>query len=220
MNVDVLGELIVGGSLKGASVALVGMLIAWRWKRRAAVDRHALWVLVIVSFLILPLMRKVGRRWGVLPSSVANMEAPILESKAERDVLAAGLSLSPVASRTISVPEMASESPGIPRWAIIWLAGIVLTLSRVAVGRCVLWSLGRQAENGRIQVRVGQQRDQLGIRRRIEVVLNARRGMPMTWGWQRPKILLPEEAGDWDKERLDAVILHELTHIQRHDALT
>lgn len=69
-------------------------------------------------------------------------------------------------------------------------------------------------------MRVGQQRDQLGIRRRIEVVLNARRGMPMTWGWQRPKILLPEEAGDWDKERLDAVILHELTHIQRHDALT
>ena len=39
----------------------------------------------------------------------------------------------------------------------------------------------------------------------------------MVWGFFRPTILLPADASNWQEERLRAVLLHELAHIQRND---
>jgi hypothetical protein len=36
----------------------------------------------------------------------------------------------------------------------------------------------------------------------------------------RPTILLPSDWREWDAEKLDAVLAHELSHVVRHDALT
>ncbi len=42
----------------------------------------------------------------------------------------------------------------------------------------------------------------------------------MTWGHFRPVLLLPKDASEWQDERLNAVILHELAHIERGDWLS
>jgi bla regulator protein blaR1 len=44
--------------------------------------------------------------------------------------------------------------------------------------------------------------------------------VPVTVGVVRPTILLPSDWRDWDAEKLDAVLAHELSHVVRHDALT
>ena len=40
---------------------------------------------------------------------------------------------------------------------------------------------------------------------------------PLTWGWTKPQILLPQEATDWDAQDLLMILQHELAHIERAD---
>jgi TonB family protein len=39
----------------------------------------------------------------------------------------------------------------------------------------------------------------------------------VTWGWRRPKVILPAAAHEWPDDRLRVVLTHELAHIQRGD---
>jgi uncharacterized protein (TIGR03435 family) len=43
--------------------------------------------------------------------------------------------------------------------------------------------------------------------------------VPVTVLWLRPRILLPPEWRQWDREKLDAVLAHEGAHVRRRDAL-
>jgi bla regulator protein blaR1 len=43
--------------------------------------------------------------------------------------------------------------------------------------------------------------------------------VPVTVGFFRPRIILPEGAADWPRARLDAVLLHEREHARRRDPL-
>jgi hypothetical protein len=60
----------------------------------------------------------------------------------------------------------------------------------------------------------------LGIARHVAVLQHQGSCMPMTWGLERPCILLPSEADDWPEDLLRTVMLHELAHIKRFDYLT
>lgn len=43
--------------------------------------------------------------------------------------------------------------------------------------------------------------------------------VPMTFGWLRPLVLLPESSASWPEERRQSAIAHERAHITRHDCL-
>ncbi|HYE57021.1 MAG TPA: M56 family metallopeptidase, partial [Rhodothermales bacterium] len=57
------------------------------------------------------------------------------------------------------------------------------------------------------------------IRRHVRLVW-ADAATPMTWGFFRPVVALPLEARTWSPERLRIVLMHELTHVARLDALS
>ncbi len=58
-----------------------------------------------------------------------------------------------------------------------------------------------------------------GMRRERVRLFTASRGvMPMMWGWRHITILLPAEAMEWSRERLDLVLRHEVAHARRGDA--
>lgn len=63
-------------------------------------------------------------------------------------------------------------------------------------------------------------RRRVGLRREVEVRLSTALGSPGVWGVVHPVLLLPEGiAAHLAPAELDAVLLHELEHVRRHDNL-
>jgi len=57
----------------------------------------------------------------------------------------------------------------------------------------------------------------LKLYRPIVLLRGRQNAMPMTWGFFRPKLLLPSEAESWSPQRRRIVLMHELAHIKRAD---
>lgn len=60
----------------------------------------------------------------------------------------------------------------------------------------------------------------LGITRPVKLIVSANVSVPMVAGWLRPIVILPiSMLAGVDPQCLEAVLVHELAHIRRHDAL-
>ena len=57
----------------------------------------------------------------------------------------------------------------------------------------------------------------VGCRRRVVVLQSEHPAFLMTWGWLRPRILLPAGARNWSQARMRVVVGHEIAHIARGD---
>lgn len=87
---------------------------------------------------------------------------------------------------------------------LIWLAGAILVAARFLLGVVYLSLKSRAAQSSEWR--------ESGIRVRFAGVAT-----PMVWGWMRPLILLPREAGAWTREQREIAIQHELIHLRRRD---
>lgn len=125
-----------------------------------------------------------------------------------------------VLKETDSKPK-AGSSIG-PAVGTIWLIGVVVFCLPMVLGTARVWRLRRSSEPvpSSITDEVAQLAAELGVSRRVEIVLSVEREMPMTWGLFAPVLLLPASATTWSTERRRMVVLHELAHIRRWDCLT
>jgi carboxyl-terminal processing protease len=128
-------------------------------------------------------------------------------------------------------PQPAGEEPapvapaagGATRLLAVWWAGVALALAWLAAGFLSVWLLRRGCRlvsDGPAASLLRELAHELGIRRRVRLLLSGQRAVPMTWGALRPVVLLPDGAADWPTERLRLVLLHELGHIRRWDCVT
>jgi beta-lactamase regulating signal transducer with metallopeptidase domain/prefoldin subunit 5 len=103
----------------------------------------------------------------------------------------------------------------------VWLAGIGLVLGRALLDRVQVWYFSQRARTVRDEraALFGRQLDRLGLAR-VGLVELDDVDLPMTWGVLRPTVALPAHSRRWSRARLEAVMLHELAHVRRRDALT
>lgn len=104
----------------------------------------------------------------------------------------------------------------------VWLAGMVIILLRFALGHAglaVLTQRARKLNTGEWNDSLAQALRESRMERRIQLVVSAEIGAPVTWGHESSVILIPEEALAWSEERRRVVLLHELAHIDRADYL-
>ncbi len=106
---------------------------------------------------------------------------------------------------------------------VAWMFGVAMCLRCAAFSSLALRRLERQSQ--RITSGPGYEmleriRERLGIRGNVQFLIGTRHDTPMAWGMLRPTVYLPKSAAAWSRNRLTAVLTHELGHIRRRDALT
>ena len=123
---------------------------------------------------------------------------------------------------------IATRKP-VPAWwqvlgsvvALLWAVGTALGLVRLGWGCVALARFCRRLHplaDPRQKLLVHRAADAVGLRKLPPVFLSRAAGVPVSIGLLRPAIVLPEAMPrQADEEQLQAVLLHEMAHIARHD---
>ena len=105
---------------------------------------------------------------------------------------------------------------------LFWAIGCLVGLASLAAGHLRFHTLIRRARplDDPLWIRdmcaVGSR---LGLRRDVRLVVSEAAGTPMTGGFRKPVVLLPASSAAWGPERRTVVLMHELVHVRRRDAL-
>jgi uncharacterized protein (TIGR03435 family) len=106
---------------------------------------------------------------------------------------------------------------------MVWLAGAVVFWVRLAGGWVVAARMRRMLVRRappEWQEKFRKLGAQIGVSRPVRLLVSALVQVPTVVGWLRPMVLVPVGAlGGLPAEHLEALLLHELAHIRRHDYL-
>ena len=138
-----------------------------------------------------------------------------------------------------AVPALPEDTPAaaVPRWnwseavPLVWAVGFCVLVLRLLAARAVLWKIERRAtllctsgpsaapNSDAITSALEAASLQLGIRRPVAVLIHPEKTIPMVWGILKHRLLLPAAARSWSGDQLRSVLLHELAHVKRRDAV-
>jgi hypothetical protein len=116
-----------------------------------------------------------------------------------------------------------SEPRGLGHWPAtfvsVYLLGVLICLIRFAAGLLLIHRLRQKsvAIGGDWRKRLAGWQQRLGDSRPVELLSSDQVMVPTTVGWRKPVIILPESMEPAPESQHDAVLLHELSHIHRHD---
>jgi BlaR1 peptidase M56/Carboxypeptidase regulatory-like domain len=225
---------------------LIVALVVWLrfWPPRRAATRHLLCATALGAGLALPF----APRWAVpwhqppVPRDRPSVEVPIAESERLTDPRpiakivepASGPIVRPArveAPRPVAVARLEEpaiervmvEKVGAWRWVRLglgaaWLAGTVLLLARLMIGRAILARL-RSAARPLAGSVFTRSRAELGSRRGSALASHPAVGSPVVLGGLAPMILVPDDWDGWPEASQRACLLHELAHLDRRDDL-
>jgi len=218
------------------------LLLAWSLRRTAAGTRHLLWTATFAFLLALPIATAWLPAWELplLPAEAreaatagAGTPARVVVMPAERVSRSAAGATAP---RTVVVPDTPEWtddtraagpltgplSGPLPVALLLWALGSAAAMASVTIGTLRFRSIVRSAEPIEHPVwlrQVARLRVRLGIDADVRLLESDAVETPMTGGWRRPVVVLPRSARAWTPERRQVVLLHEMIHVRRHDAL-
>lgn len=205
-------------------------------KRSPARLRYSLWLLALAKFvlpatLLAALLNRAGIDFNSWFASASGNTAPGLGISP----LLAPVQASPITFYTIEQPAPTSLDSfhSVLRVHDHGYFYSVLTLLWVAVSALLFasWLSRRRSLSATIRegevVRCGRETEilervssWLGLRRKATLVISSKMTEPGVWGIFRPVVVLPEGISDrLTDDELEAVMLHEMVHVERWDNL-
>lgn len=231
------GLVLIG--LKSALILMLAAAVAWTLREASAARRHLVWTMALCSVLLLPFLELALPAWRVgLMEPVAPvtlMAVPTPPIPPEPPVPVAVAPIAPgheahvlVVPHATMPPQEAFASPArvFPPLAWLgfaWLAGFLGVGLYYLVGllRLNAWTgKADPVEDERVRQIARDVIWELDVTRPVALRWTDDAVTPLTFGILKPVVLLPRAAEAWDDERLRVVLLHELAHVRRLDALT
>ncbi len=211
--------LLIEAAIKISLVVVLGLIAATMLRGRPAALRHWILAAAIAAALATPLLMSVAPSWR-LPVNGSSIEPPAPQpAPASRSDGRIGITTT-TADRPASTVVAESRVNTALVFVTLWIAGVVLNLSRLGVG---LWRLRRTAARASVVAdgpwaeSARMLSEHFGIRRAVQLLQSTEPALLVTWGLMRPKVLLPAGASSWDADRIRVVLAHELAHVQRRD---
>jgi HEAT repeat protein/beta-lactamase regulating signal transducer with metallopeptidase domain len=225
---------------RGALLLSIAFLVARLLRTQAAAIRHVLWASVLGAVVAMPLLAIIAPLTVpvTVPMRVAELSTARLTPRAESAPVpsdhtgqdASSPAVDPSAllasDRAATLTESTSgetawhERMSPVGWAVtIWLLGVTFLTLRLIAGFVALARMRRRGvESSREVAELAEAcATRLGLHDVPRIIVSSRVSMPCTAGWLRPVVLLPDESATWSPERLEVVLLHELSHIRRMD---
>ena len=208
-------------TLKSSLILALGLAAAAALRRHSAALRHWILAATIGCAAAGPVVGLVMPSW-TLPKPASAQAAAVEDSRVSVSVATVGEPAArAVAPSPVSSPERRVAM--LLTWMAVplWLIGAGLNLGVLLVGMVRLTRLrSSQAGGGSASITASMDRlsNVFGLTRPVTLV-RSDRAVLVTWGTLWPKVVLPGDADDWSRERLDLVLAHELAHITRGDWL-
>jgi uncharacterized protein (TIGR03435 family) len=204
------------GIALGAALCINRML-----RNRSADLRRLVFSTTVVAMFVAAALTPMLPRWTAVTPLWFHFQRPapaaVAESSLSSPMVDDAKELTGPVSRPMP-PQTSSRGTDINAWLIplIWFAGAATLLTRFAINLSGLYRL-RKASDAVTDAALLADVARFG--RRVRLWRNDAIGAPVTWGIVRPIILVPAGFEELPAESRDAVIRHELAHIQSHDFL-
>jgi TonB family protein len=215
-------SLLLGSTLKVTAIMLAALGAAATLRRQSAALRHWVLSVSIICAVAAPLLGLVAP-WHVQAGAIA----PAAAAERTRAFSTTTLFLEPSETPPVASSDAATLVTRVRRWltwphllGAAWIAGAGINLLILGVGLTRLTritSRARPIESGRWAARAREIRGTMGLSRAVQLLQTDDPAPLVTWGFARPKVLLPAMALDWPDDRIQVVLHHEFAHISRGD---
>ena len=197
--------------VKATLILLAGLIVTQLMHQARASVRHLVIAAAFAALIALPVL--------LLAAPTMTIDVPVTVSPATMESV-----VTPTATDDIAPMPGNAVTAAVPQVSLaavlraIWLAGTVVFLIPLVA---VVWKLSMIRRTG---LPATWRRDELaqlarecGVMKSVEVVEHEAVPGPMTFGINRPVIVLPPDAREWSEAELRRALMHELEHIQRGD---
>ncbi len=205
-----------------SSIFLGALFILIRSLRQySAIQQQRIWRLGFGALLVLGVSTYSSLwEWQFHPATTGIQEANITTIDEKIQHLPADAAVSS------TLPTPAYRTPNAVRWdlylQVFWWLGFLFFMGKAFLERALLKWVSRSglAVKELIdKIDLPPLLSSLQLSTAPQILVSNKVQIPMTFGWLKPTILLPTEVEEWETEKLQQVILHELIHIQRKDYL-
>ena len=213
MTAQTVMTLLADTALRGGLAIACAGGIAWLLRARPAAVRAGVWRAGLVVLLLLPLAGAVVPRWSI----------PVLAPPAAIQTPAAPVAHEIPAVETAALP-VRPAVPAVSPVAIlfaIWLAGALVLGARLVASHASLARLLRASHplDPDVERECRAVVQTLGLRGPVRYCVSRTVPVPLACGWAVPTVVLPDGFADWSPGHRHAVLVHELSHLQRRDPL-
>jgi beta-lactamase regulating signal transducer with metallopeptidase domain len=212
-------SLLLETTLKSSLMVVAALVSVACLRRRSAALRHWILSAAIVAATVSPVLGLITPRWHVPLGAIARPQL-------------IGAVVPPAPARSPAQPATDTGRPEEPANAATagaavlvssaWFAGAGASVLILLIGLGRLaWvaSIARPVETGPWAVTADEIASEYGLRRPVVILQSDHPALLVTWGFVRPKVILPRTAHDWTGERIRVVLAHELAHVKRGDWL-